>query len=211
MFGLKTSVKIIITAMAIFILSPTGFAQENLTDKLSKIEGHVDKITINAGGEEFTFEGEEAEKLFNKMQSNTKSSNTFVVRVDEEGGEGTKKIIIKSDGDSEEIYEFNTHEGDHAIWFSDDDNLHSLDKNVKVEIEDGKKKVTVTTTENGEEKTEIYEGEEAEEYLNKMKLEHGHEMLIEIDEDGNHKKKKKIIIEKKETKETKETKDKIDK
>ena len=197
MFELKTSVKIIFPAIAIFMLSSIGFAQENLKDKLSKIEGHVDKITINAGGEEFTFEGEDAEKLFNKMQSNTKSSNTFIVKMDEEGGEGTKKIIIKSYGGGEEIYEFKIHEGDHSVWFSDDDNLQSLDKNIKIEIEDGKKKVTITTKENGEEKTEIYEGEEAEEYLDKMKSEHGHEMLIEIDEDGNHKKMKKIIIEKK--------------
>jgi hypothetical protein len=200
MFELKTSVKVILTAIVSFMLCSMGFAQEDLKDKLSKIEGHVDKITINAGGEEFTFEGEEAEKLFNKMQSSTKSSNTFIVKMDEEGGEGTKKIIIKSGGGDEEVYEFKTHDGDHAVWFSDDDNLQSLDKKIKVEIEDGKKKVTVTTTENGEEKTEIYEGEEAEEYLDNMKSEHGHEMLIEIDEDGNHKKMKKIIIEKKETK-----------
>jgi len=200
MFGLKNSVKTILVAITIFMLSTFGFAQEGLKDKLSKIEGHVDKITINAGGEEFTFEGEDAEKLFNKMQTSTKSSNTFIMRVDEEGGEGTKKIIIKSGGGDEEIYEFKTHEGDHAVWFSDDDDLQTLDKNIKVEIEDGNKKVTVTTKENGEEKTEIYEGEEAEEYLDNMKSEHGHEMLIEIDEDGNHKKMKKIIIEKTETK-----------
>lgn len=197
MLGLKTSVKIILTAIAIFMLSSIGFAQEGLKDKLSKIEGHVDKITINAGGEEFTFEGEEAEKLFNRMQSNTKSSNTFIVKIDEEGGEGTKKIIIKSDGGDEKVFEFKTDGGDHAVWFSDEDNLQCIEKNIKIEIEDGNKKVTVTTKENGEEKTEIYEGEEAEEYLDKMKSEHGHEMLIEIDEAGNHKKMKKIIIEKK--------------
>jgi len=199
MFELKASVKIILPAIVIFMLSSSGFAQENLKDKLSKIEGHIDKITISASGEEFTFEGEEAEKLFAKMQSHKKYSNTYLVNIDEEGGEGTKKIIIKSDGDLEEVYEFKTHEGDHNVWFSDEDNLHSLDKNIKVEIEDGKKKVTITTKENGEEKTEINEGEEAEEYLDKMKSEHGHEMLIEIDEDGEHKKMKKIIIEKKET------------
>jgi len=200
MFGIRTSVNIIYAALVILLLSSSGFAQEKLKDKLSKIEGHVDKITIKAGGEEFTFEGEEAEKLFNKMKDNTKSSNTFVVKVDEEGGEGTKKIIIKSDGDSEEIYEFNSEEGENAVWFSDDKSLHSLDKNIKVEIEDGKKKVTVTTKENSEEKTEIYEGEEAEEYLDKMKSEYGHDMLIEINKDGEHKEMKKIIIEKKETK-----------
>jgi hypothetical protein len=200
MFGLKVFVKIIIPAIVIFILSSAGFAQETLTDKISKIEGHVDKITISAGGEEFTFEGEDAEKLFKKMQSNTKSSNTFIVKIDEEGGEGTNKIIIKSDGDLEEVYEFKTDKGDHAVWFSHDDVLHDSDKEINIEIEDGNKKVTVTTKENGEEKTEIYEGEEAEEYLEKMKSEHGHEMLIEVDEDGDHKKMKKIIIEKTETK-----------
>ncbi len=200
MFELKTSVKVILTAILSFMICSMGFAQEDLKDKLSKIEGHVDKITINAGGEEFTFEGEEAEKLFNKMQSSTKSSNTFIVKMDEEGGEGTKKIIIKSGGGDEEVYEFKTQDGDHAVWFSDDDCFNNLDKEIKIEIEDGKKKVTVTTKENGEEKTEIFEGEEAEEYLDNMKSEHGHEMLIEIDEDGNHKKMKKIIIEKTETK-----------
>ena len=200
MFGLKTSAKIILPAIVIFILSSSGFAQEDLKDKLNKIEGHVDKITINAGGEEFTFEGEEAEKLFNKIQSYTKSSNTFLVKIDEEGGEGTKKIIIKSGGGDEEVFEFKTDGGGHAVWFSDDDNLQSLDKKIQVEIEDGNKKVTITTKENGEEKTEIFEGEEAEEYLDKMKSEHGHEILIEIDEDGNRKKMKKIIIEKEVTK-----------
>jgi len=197
MFGLKTSVKIILPAIAIFMLSSSNFAQENLKDKLSKIEGHVDKITISAGGEEFTFEGEEAENLFKKMHSNRKSTNTFVVKIDEDGGEGTKKIIIKCDGGFEEIFKFKTEGCDHAVWFSDDDKLHSLDKNIKVEIEDGNKKVTVTTKENGEEKIEIYEGEEAEEYLDKMNSEHGHEMLFEIDEDGEYHKMKKIIIEKK--------------
>ena len=200
MFELKTSVKVIPPVIIILILSSLGFAQENLKDKLSKIDGHVDKITINAGGEEFTFEGEDAEKLFNKMQSSTKSSNTFIVKIDEEGGEGTKKIIIKSNGGNEEIFEFKTDGGDHAVWFSDDDCFHNLGKEIKIEIEDGEKKVTVTTKENGEEKTEVYEGEEADEYLDKMKSDHGHEMLIEIDEDGNHKKMKKIIIEKIETK-----------
>jgi hypothetical protein len=200
MFGLKTSAKIILTAIVIFMLSSIGFAQEGLKDKLSKIEGHVDEIIISAGGEEFTFEGEDAEKLFSKMQSSTKSSNTFIVRIDEEGGEGTRKIIIKSGGGDEEVYEFKTDGGNHCVWFSDDDCFHNLGKEMKIEIEDGEKKVTVTTKENGEEKTEVYEGEEAEKYLDKMKSEHGHEMLIEIDEDGNHKKMKKIIIEKKETK-----------
>jgi hypothetical protein len=82
------------------------------------------------------------------------------------------------------------------VWFSDEGELENMEKNVKVEIEDGQKKVMITTKENGEEKTEVYEGAEADEYLEKMKSEHGNEMLMEIDEDGSTKKIKKIIIEK---------------
>ncbi len=204
MFELKTFIKIILPAIVIFMLSSHGLAQENLKDKLSEIEGHVDKITISAGGEDFTFVGDDAEKLFKKMKADKKSTNTFVIKMDDEDSKGTKKIIIKSGGGDEEVFEFNTDEGGHAVWFSDEDSLERLEKNIKVEIEDGKKKVTVTTTENGEEKTEVYEGDEADEFLEKMKSENGNDFLIEIDEDGNHKKVKKIIIETEETKEKSE-------
>ncbi len=199
MFELKTSVKIILPALIIFMLSSPGFAQENLKDKLSKIEGHVDKITISAGGEEFTFEGDDAEKLLKKMKADQTSSNTFVVRIDDADNKGTKKIIIKSGSGGDEVFEFETDGGDHSVWFSDEENLANLEKNIKVEIEDGKKKVTVTTTENGEEKTEVYEGDEADEFLEKMKSENGNDFQILIDENGNNKKTKKIIIEKIET------------
>lgn len=199
MFELKTSVKIILPALIIFMLSSPGFAQENLKDKLSKIEGHVDKITISAGGEEFTFEGDDAEKLLKKMKADQTNSNTFVVRIDDADNKGTKKIIIKSGSGDDEVFEFETDGGDHSVWFSDEENLANLEKNIKVEIEDGKKKVTVTTTENGEEKTEVYEGDEADEFLEKMKSENGNDFQILIDENGNNKKTKKIIIEKIET------------
>ena len=108
--------------------------------------------------------------------------NTVVIKSDGEERGGTQKIIIKSGGGDHEVYEISTSGDDNAIWFSDDCDLHRLDKNVKVELEDGKKKVPVTTTENGEEKTEVYD------------------ILIEIDQDGNYNKVKKIIIEIEETK-----------
>lgn len=60
------------------------------------------------------------------------------------------------------------------------------------------KKIIIKSGGGGE---EVYEGDEADKFLEKMKSENGHEMWIEIDEDGNHKKIKKIIIEKEVTKE----------
>ncbi len=56
-----------------------------------------------------------------------------------------------------------------------------------------RRKLPVTTKENGEETTEVYEGEEADEYLEKMKSENDDlDIIIEKD---NGKKVKKIIIE----------------
>jgi hypothetical protein len=154
----------------------------------------VNTITITAGDEEITFEGEEAKKLFKKIKASYHGVHSFYIKEDGDSS-STKKIIIKSDGD-ETIYEFDEEHADHMVWFSDEGELENMEKNVKVEIEDGQKKVTITTKENGEEKTEVYEGAEADEYLEKMKSEHGNEMLMEIDEDGSTKKIKKIIIEK---------------
>ncbi|MBT8378644.1 MAG: hypothetical protein KJN64_05405, partial [Ignavibacteria bacterium] len=57
----------------------------------------------------------------------------------------------------------------------------------------------VTTNENGEEKTEVYEGDEADKYIKEMNEKHSSDMdiFIEKDSDDGKVKKKKIIIEKK--------------
>ena len=51
-----------------FLFSILGYAQEELKDKINTIDGDVDKVTITAGGEEYTFEGDEAKKLYKKMK-----------------------------------------------------------------------------------------------------------------------------------------------
>lgn len=184
----------ILIAAVILIASSHCIAQVSTKEKLNNIKEDVDKITITAGDEKITFEGDEAKDLFKKMKASRKSVNSFVIK---EHGDisGPIKIIIKSDGDVD-IYDFNEENGDHMVWFCDEGELSNMEKRIEVEIENGQKKVTVTTKVNGEEKTEFYEGTEAEEYLEKMKSEHGCEMLFEIDEEGSSKKIKKIIIEK---------------
>jgi hypothetical protein len=184
----------ILMATLMLFASSYSIAQETTKEKLDNIKEDVDKITITAGDEEITIEGDEAKKLFKKMKSSSHSVNSFFIKEDGDSS-GTKKIIIKSDGDAK-IYEFNKEHGDHMVWHTDEGELSNMEKSVKVDVENGQKKVTVTTKENGEEKTEVYEGAEADEYLEKMKREHGGEMLIEVDEDGSSKKIKKIIIEK---------------
>jgi hypothetical protein len=184
----------ILIAGVFVIAASYSIAQETTKEKLENIKEDVDKITITAGGEEITFEGDDAKILFKKMKASSHGVHSFYIKENGDSS-GTKKIIIKSDGDAE-VYEVSEEHGDHMVWFSDEDELKNMEKKVKVEIENGQKKVTITTTENGEEKTEVYEGAEADEYLEKMKSEHGNEILIEVDEDGSTKKIKKIIIEK---------------
>jgi len=59
--------KILLTLAASLLIIPDISSQENLDDKIGKIEGTVDKITITADGNEYVFEGADAEKLFKKM------------------------------------------------------------------------------------------------------------------------------------------------
>ena len=169
-------------------------AQEKLNDKINKIDGEVQKITITADGKEYLFEGDEAAKLFEKMKSS--KSQSFVWNSSDDESTKKKVIILDADGENE-VIEIES-EDDNVYIIKKDKDLDNVSdgitKKVKVEIEDGNKKVTVTTKENGEEKTEVYEGKEAEEYIEKMKAENK-DFNISIEENKDGKKVKKIIIE----------------
>ena len=184
---------LILGFIAALLIIPSNPAQEKLNDKISKIEEPVEKIVITSNGKDYTFQDEEAKELFNKIKK--KPSHNFSWTTSDSTNGKEKVYIIKTDDDDNEI-EIET-EGENKIIiksdkdFDDLDNVEGIKKKVKVEVEDGNKKVTVTTKENGEEKTEVYEGKEADEYLEKMKSENK-DLDISIDKDG--KKVKKIII-----------------
>jgi hypothetical protein len=186
--------KLILTIFSTIIISPAIQAQEKLEDKINKIDGSVEKITIIVNGKEYLFEGSDAEKLFKKMK--TKSIQSFVWKSSDDE-EADKKVIILDSDDEAEVIEIESVD-DNVFIVKTDKDLDSIEdgitKKVKVEIEDGNKKVTVTTKENGEEKTEVYEGKEAEGYIEEMKAENK-DFNISIDENKDGKKVKKIIIE----------------
>ena len=184
-------------------LSLTGFitllfianlnAQEKLDEKIKKIDGTIDKITVTSDGKEYIFEGTEAELLFKKMKSN--NSQSFVWNSSDDSTK--KKVIILDADQDEDIIEVESGAENVVIVKIDgdfDDIEDGIQKKVKVEVEDGNKTVTVTTKENSEEKTEVYEGKEADDYIEKMKSEDG-EINISVDESTDGKKVKKIIIE----------------
>jgi hypothetical protein len=183
--------KILLTLAAILLITPAITSQEKLDDKISKIEGTVDKITITADGNEYIFEGADAEKLFKKMKRNQVQSFVW-----NSSDDSVKKIIILDATSSDDNIEVEDGK-ENVLIIKTDKDLHDIDdgitKKINVVVEDGNKKVTVTTNENGEEKTEIYEGKEADEYLEKMDAERD-ELDIMIEKE-NGKKVKKIIIE----------------
>ena len=178
-----------------FLLSSfkSAIAQNDLEDRINKIDGSIDKIIITSDGKEYTFEGADAEKLFKKMKSS--KSHSFVWNTSDDSLK--KKIIILNPDGDEDMIEIESDEDEVFIVKTDkdfDSVSDGIQRKVIVEVEDGNKKVTVTTKENGEEKTEIYEGKEAEEYIEKMKAENKN-FDISIDNDKDSKKVKKIIIE----------------
>ena len=142
---------------------------------------------------EYLFEGNDAEELFKMIKR--KSSHNFVWNTSDDDKSKKKVIILDSDGENE-VIEI-TGEGDDDIIIKKhkdfDSDINGITKKVKVEVENGNKIVTVTTKENGEEKTDVYEGQEADEYIEKMKSENDDFDII-ISKDSDDKKVKKIII-----------------
>jgi len=129
-------------------------------------------VTTTENGEEKVevYEGKEADEYLKTMRD-----------------EGKMIIDIDVDADSDDF-----------IWIGEDGDVSKIEKNVKVKIEDGVKKVTVTTTENGEEKVEVYEGDEAEKFL---ESEDGNKTKIKVKSLKDCKHKKIIIKELKKEKE----------
>ena len=187
-----TLTALLIPFLFLFIIINSAFAQNDLNDQLKKIDGKVDKVTITADGKVYTFEGSDAEALFKKMKSS--KSHNFVWNSDDSNGK--KVIILDADADEDAIEVEG--EDDNVFIIKSGKDLSDVDegmsKKVKVKIENGEKSVTVTTKENGEETTKVYTGDEAEEYLDKMKSEND-DFDIQIKSDKDGKKVKKIIIE----------------
>lgn len=178
---------------ALFII-PSSLAQEKLKDKIEKIEGSVEKIVITSDGKDYTFQGNDAKELFDKIKK--KSSHDYVWTTSDSAAGNENVYIIKTDGDDKEI-EIESEGENKIIIKSDkdiDDDISGIRKKVKIEVDNGNKKVTVTTTENGEAKTEVYEGKEADEYIDKMKA-NDDDLNIIIENGKDKKKVKEIIIE----------------
>lgn len=184
---------VLILTAAAFTISMSQ-SVSSVKEKLKKLTGDVQKIVISTDDGEVTLEGDEAKEAYKKLNHlYGDKSWTFEISDDEEGDD-EKVFVIKKSGDDD----FN--------WVSVDgnkisskvilDELKGNSKTIEISIEDGNKKVTVTTKKDGESTTKIYEGDEAEEYLEKMESD-DKVHIFEFKDDDATKEKVKIIIEKK--------------
>jgi len=192
--------KILTTQIFIlFLTSILLIAQDDksVQDKLEKIKGDINKIVVSTDKGDVVFEGDEAKQLLTKMKAEKLRRKVKWVSEHEHDfdfdADCDNVMILKSDKDRKHIIK-KIKGGDKVIMFKhgnlDDLDIIEKDKIVKVEINDesGNKKITVTTTEDGKETVETYEGKEADEYFEKMNDEH--EMLIdvnvEVDSNDDH-------------------------
>jgi hypothetical protein len=137
------------------IFSLTILAQDKKDDldkKLDQLKGKVEKLTVKVDGKDVVFEGKDAEELAKKLRAFGKMPN-MVWLSDEDGKfEGKDGNVM--------MYRFNRKGDEFNVEAKGDDT-----KKIEVKIEDGNKKVSVTTFKDGKEETKTYEGEEAEKFL----------------------------------------------
>ena len=118
---------LVLTLFTVLLINPPSLAQEKLKDKINKIEGPVEKIVITSNGKDYTFQGDEAKKLFDKIKKG--SSHNFVWTTSD-STEGKENVyIIKTDGDDKEI-EIES-EGENKIIIKTDKDFDSDIKGIK--------------------------------------------------------------------------------
>lgn len=155
---------LILTLTFISVLISNIFAQSKETkEKLKKIKAEVQKIIVVTDDGETVIEGEDAEKLFDKMTGN--EMNLTVVSSDSKDKKNL--IFVTEDGGLHNMSD------KHKMKFTfEDSNEKGIEKNINVEIKDGEKIVTIKTKdEDGKETVKELKGEEAEKWLEENKTE----------------------------------------
>lgn len=143
--------------------------KDDLEKKLDQLKGKVEKLTVKVDGKDVVFEGKDAQDLAKKLQTLGKLPN-MVWLSDEDGKFESKDGNIL-------MYRFKNKDGKIDV-----DAVGEENKIVEVKIEDGKKKITVTTNKDGKDETKTYEGEEADKFLKEN--EKGGKFKIMIDGEG---------------------------
>lgn len=154
----------------LFLLSITLIAQKDklLKEKLNEIRGNVNKIVISTDNSEMIFNSDEAAQLFKRLKSKRIKKHIQWISEDDFDSNGEDVFVFKSKSGGKH---FSKHNCKDMMIFKhgnlDDLDLIEENKTIKINVEeeDGNKKVTVTTIEDGETTVEKYVGDKADKYL----------------------------------------------
>ena len=168
--ALKVTAIILFLAMGIALKAQD---KNEFKDKLDQLKGKIEKVTVNVDGKDVVFEGKDAERLVKIVKPMA----------------GKRMMWFGDDDDMN----FDGKENAMMFHFKDDVDEAKGEgkKKVQVEIKDGKKQVTITTTnKDGKEETKIYEGDEADKYIKEHEVNvPGHKRIKIItegdDDDGD--------------------------
>lgn len=185
-----------------FAISFGAFAQEkDIKEKLKKVEGNPESIVVKTDKGTITFNREEAKELL-KMLKAKKHGKRIVVMNNDEDSCCNNDAEFDFDFDQFSLPMHNFHftpndglDSNLRIDFSDfmdSFGSNKIKKKIVIQNRDGNKTVTVTTKENGTEQIEMFEGKDAEKYLEEHKSD---ETKDESSSKGIKKKVKKIVIE----------------
>jgi hypothetical protein len=151
----------------LFIAALSVNAQKKEKPGVKDVKGKAEKITIKTDKGEFVFEGKEAQEILKKLKTGNRKSVWF----SETGGDDGSTYVVNIDDIASDVLVSLAKENNFTWETEDEEDGKKIERKINIEEENGVKKLTITTTEDGEEKTETYEGAEAEEYLEKMKEE----------------------------------------
>lgn len=132
--------------------------KSQLKKKLSEIKGKVEKITVKVDGKDVVFEGKEAEALAKQFKARNSVESIISGMASPRIAVGSKSFTWSDDEEDSTAKAF-------SIFMDDKDSKDGESKEMKLEVKNGEKKLTVTTSKDGKESTKIYEGDDVEKYL----------------------------------------------
>jgi hypothetical protein len=149
-----------------------------------EIEDGAKKITVKTfeDGEEKVevYEGEEADEYLEKI----KTEKGHGIHIFE--GDDDDNVFIMKGGNKMKLGKAYKDKMFRVKMKACEDDAENIEKKIEVNVEDGVKKVTVTTIKDGKETVKTYEGEEADKLLEEMEDDHHMYFKVEIDEDNGN-------------------------
>lgn len=181
-----TKIVMLLFLSSAFILNAQ--TKDSVRQKLKDLKGKANKITIQTDGGELTFEGKEADYLLRKMKRDSKSFS--FVTPDDLFANGEKFHFDDFDFTVPKIPKVKVFKN----WDDDFEMLDEMKSKVTIEKKDGQTKVTVKKKVDWEEVTEVYEGEDAEKYIDEMNEDEPVSIDFKLKDKDSGKKETRIII-----------------